>query len=71
MNNKLIVINTELPDWVAGTYKNVVFNIWKTTNPIKLGINGYRFDCVSLQDAYYRIADRVDNNKGIYLTRSI
>jgi len=66
MNNKLIAINTELPDWEAGNYKGVVFNIWKTTNPIKLRINGYQFDCVNLQDAYDQIADRVDNNKGIY-----
>lgn len=64
---KNIQIINHSTEWIVGTYKNILFNIHKRKNPIVLSINGYRFECDNLHDAYSQVVDRIDNNKGIYL----
>lgn len=62
------IIHADLPTgWNLRGKETCVIYTYKDSDKIILGINGYRFEHKSIEDAKEDAVDRVTNNKGIYL----
>lgn len=41
--------------------------LWRETEPVKLVINGYRFEYPTIEAAKADAIDRIEKNRGVYL----